>query len=69
MEQWYKTYTAEQIRELGQPYADQLELAGYNVQWDDETNWQAYYSGFHIYYMDNCYFHFFHISYSNIIVS
>lgn len=37
MEQWYKTYTAEQIRELGQPYADQLELAGYNVQWYAET--------------------------------
>ena len=53
MAQWYEKYTAEEIKELCQPYADQLELAGYRVVWNDQTNWYAHMSCFYIYYMDN----------------
>ena len=54
MAQWYEKYTAEEIKELCQPYADQLELAGYRVEWNDQTGvWNDYYSNFCIYYMDN----------------
>ena len=51
---WYKTYTAEQIHELTTPYAEEIEKrTGCTTQWKDESNWESYYSGYNVFYMDN----------------
>lgn len=51
---WYKSYTAEQIHELTTPYAEEIEKrTGCSTQWHDETQWESYYSGYNVFYMDN----------------